>query len=314
MELAVGRAEARLADERGEVGRGRLPDRRRQCALAQRVGELARARRQPIEVRRHVAGRGPGVLESRAVVVADRRAALAGRRGPAAAVGRAVGKPPGDEEGVLGALARRDPAVEADGGHASRIVGLGAHPAVRGEVVPEVERARPPAGARPAAEDGDLAGVAGQRPQANRPGQRVIVEQRRIRHQHAVETFALDDRVLSRIGQVARHAVGEKRVLDRPGNRHVRRPRVRVGDRVAEDGHRQPGVVRVVRDERREGVETDVHAEPAVVEVHAGQRELAGEGGALQALEAGRAPRSEPPRPLVGRRKPRFEHAHERRA
>ena len=89
-----------------------------------------------------------------------------------------------------------------------------------------------------------------------------------------------------------------------PGLRHA----------VAQDGDRQAGLIGLVRDERREGVERDFHGQRGIGEVDARQRKLAGEGGAGEAREAGRIARAESAGAFVGRLDARLENARHRLA
>src|SRR6476660_587842 len=114
VEFAIRGAEAGVRDQRREIRRGAVLHAGRQCALTHHGRECSRALLEALQVRRHVLGRLLRVVEARAIVVAAARAAFAWRRGPAAAVGRAIREAPRDQEREIGAGARGDLTCEAD--------------------------------------------------------------------------------------------------------------------------------------------------------------------------------------------------------
>ena len=314
VELAVRRAEAGLRDERREIRRGAVLHAGRQGALAHHGGECSRAFLEALQVRRHVLGRLLGVVEARAVVVADARAAFARRRGPAAAVGRAIREAPRDQEREIGAGARGDLTCEANRRDRTRIVGFGPERAVGGEVVPEVHGARPPPCPRPSAQHGDLTVAGAKHPEADVPRERMVGRQMRVVHQDAVELARVSQLVDAWIRSVAGHRAGQQRVLDRPGDRDACRRRRRVRHAVAKHGNRQARIVGFVRDERAERVERDLHRKAAIAEGDVRKRELAGERRRLQALQARRAAGAQAECALIRRREARLEDARERGA
>ncbi len=185
VELAVRSAEARLRDERGQVGGGTVLRGRRKRALTDRISEAAGAALEIVEMFGEVARGVPGIWEACAVVVANQGAALSRCRVPPAAIRRAIRKAPADGKGEICGRARCDRALQTDGSHRSRLRGLRPERAIVREVVPEMERARPPARSRPSPQHRHASIAGSDHPEAHCAGQRVVIGDRGIAEQQA---------------------------------------------------------------------------------------------------------------------------------
>ena len=214
VELAVGGAEAGLRDERGQVGDGGVLHGRRKRALTDRVSETAGAALEIVEMFGEVTRSVPGVGEACAVVVANRGAALSRRRVPPAAIRRAIRKAPTDGKGEVRRGARRDRALQTDGGHRSGLRGLRPQRAVVREVVPEMERAGPPARTRPSPQHRHASITGPEHPETKAAGQRVVIGDRRVAQQQAFDSRSRARLVHPRILLVRRDAKREQRILE----------------------------------------------------------------------------------------------------
>src|SRR4051812_5765054 len=130
VELAVGGAETRSADEGGEVGHRRVLYGGGEGGLADLLREPAGAAREVVDVRGGVFGDRPGVGKFRGVPVANQVPLVPLRRRPAGALRRAVGEVPGEDEGKLGLGSGGNPALQANGADRAGLLGVGAERAI----------------------------------------------------------------------------------------------------------------------------------------------------------------------------------------
>ena len=156
VELAIGRAEAGLGDERGEGGHGGVAHGgRAACCRAWRRRSGGCEPPDRADLSAAYAAACPGAGETRRVVIADDGVLVAFGRGPAGPGGRAIREMPGEQEGV-GGFGRRAAISCCRQSDADRLAlrSLGAELAIVAEIVPEEQRAGPPLGLRPAAQIG----------------------------------------------------------------------------------------------------------------------------------------------------------------
>ena len=225
-----------------------------------------------------------------------------------------VGKMPAQKERVVGARAGRQRALQAHRADGAELRRFGPERAVFREVVPEAQRARPPASPRPAAHHrhAGIRACTGN-PHTERADEGVVLVQRGVVHQQPLDSLGRPHLVDAWVRAKPRLRDGQQRVFERVRDRHGRWNRLRVRDAIAQHGNRKTRCVCVVRDERAECLERHVHGQAPVAEGHFGERELAREPGGLQPLQPGSAPRPEAEGSLVRRLDAAFEHAHERR-
>ena len=75
-------------------------------------------------------------------------------------------------------------------------------------------------------------------------------------------------------------------VIDRECNADLGCCRAGIRNPIAQNGHRQTRVVRIMRNERRKRIELDPHRQRVVLEIDMRQRIFAGEGSRLKAAES----------------------------
>ena len=174
--------------------------------------------------------------------------------------------------------------------------------AVLGEIVPEEHGRVPPAPGLPAAEERHAVRAGIQQAQRERAVERVLLRQRRVRHEQPFEARLLAMFIHPAVPAAAR-------IFDRPGDRDLRRRGPGVRDAVTQHRHREARIVRFVGDKRRERFERNPNRQRAVRKIDARQRKLAGERRGGQPHQPGSVLRSEPRRAFVGRLYARLQHA-----
>ena len=291
VEAAVGRAEAGLRAQRGEVEERGLPHLGRQVAAREGGDERGRAAVQLGDLGQRLLRDVPGVREPRGVVVADPvvRPGRVGLRGPR----DAVGEVPGEEEERLARLPGGEVDRDRERGHrgvrgACRAL---VEAPVGEEVVPEVEERARPASLRPARAGRDQS-VRG-RDQGDRPPRRVLRVHLLRREEHSLrgggapggvavrggpEDLRVALPVLLRLRPVHAHEVRERRADGRLDG--LRRA---IAELDAEDRDRKPARLRVRGHEGVHGLEVRLDGEVGVGEKHAAERVGRGEAGRPEA-------------------------------
>ena len=252
-----------------------------------------------------VFGGRPGVGKARGVVVAEEDIFVAGRGAPSAAAWGAIGKMPGEQEGVIGVRSGGDGSADGEGSYRAGILRLGPEFAIGGEIVPEEHGRIPPRAALPSAQVRQVraCGIEGGEHEASL--ERVVGGELGITHEEAGELAGRAVLVDARVGV----PMVSRGVLDGPGDGNFGGRGAGIGDTIPEDRDGQSGFIGLVRDERRKGFERDFHRQSGIGKIHAGEREFAGESGGCQAGEAGSVVGTEAARSGIGRLQARFEHA-----
>ena len=313
--LPVRRAEAGRRYQRGEICHGRFLHRGRQRGLSHGREKTLHPRLQGGQVLASVFGRGPGIGEALAVVVADDGIRIhAGRISvqflPSES-GGAIRKVPGEKKRELRFCAGRDGALEADRSDIVPFGGLGPELTVTGEIVPEQQRACPPLRARPAAQVCHPAVSGTGNAQREGTGQRSVVGGAGIGHQKPCKVAGLPifaGALLRDAGPLLSADPHADRIVERERDGDLYRLAGGIRHHIAQNGHGQTGGVGVQRNDGREGFERYQHRQVPIFEGDLGEWVLTGEGRALEARQPGDPVRTQAAPGFVWWNEPRLQH------
>ena len=131
-----------------------------------------------------------------------------------------------------------------------------------------------------------------------------------LRHRQTSKSRVRLIRIPPRIG-IARRPRFD-RILERPGDAHLRACALRIRYAIAQNRDRQAGVIRLMRNEGREGFQLHLHRHRSIFKGDMRQRIGASERRRIQPAQPGRIVRSQAILSLVRRKDARFQHACDR--
>src|SRR6185437_2219828 len=235
VERAVRDAERGRHYQRGQIRHRPFAHFIRKRRIAHRLGEPPRARFQLLQMRSEILSGLPGIFETRGVVIADYRPFIAFRRGPSAALRRAVPKMPCEDERNIRVGARSEIPLYAQRSDGIANRSLRPKFSIGGKIVPKQQWTNVPSRtAAPAAEVRDARWRRVQRRQRKRTGKRIGGGEKRVAHNQSLDAiaFAVD----------VRPSLFAHRIIDGKRDGGFRGSAAGIRDSIPQHGHGQSGL------------------------------------------------------------------------